>query len=110
MRLPPALQDSGTAIFLFAYIGYWLEVAFALTIRALRGELLTSKTLRIEEAVNQNKIAPPLPNPKEAEACGSSGGGSGRSSPNLATMKGMAESGQLQGMPGCEACEIITGI
>ena len=110
MRLPSALQDSGTAIFLFAYIGYWLEVTFALTIRALRGELLTSKTLRIEEAVNKNNIAPPVPNPKEAEACGSSGGGSGRSSPDLATMKGMAQSGQLQGMPGCQGCATTTGI
>ena len=81
-----------------------------MTIRGLRGELLTSKTLRIEEAVNKNNIAPPVPNPKEAEACGSSGGGSGRSSPDLAAMKGMTQSGQLQGVPWCEACGIITGI
>ena len=108
MRLPPALQDSGTAIFLFAYFGYWLEVTFALTIRALRGELLTSKTLRIEEAVNKNQIPLPVPDPKEAAACSSSG--SGRSSPDLATMKGMSQSGQFQGTPGYEACKIIASI
>lgn len=102
LRLPPALQDSGTAIFLFAYFGYWLEVAFALSIRGARGELLTSKTLRIEEAVNKNKISPPVPNPKGAEACSSSGGGSGRSSPDLAMMKAMTQPVQLQGMPGGE--------
>lgn len=37
------VQDSGTAIWLFAYFGYWLEVIFVLSVRAARGTLLQSK-------------------------------------------------------------------
>lgn len=35
-------QDSGTAIFLFAYFGYWLEVIIVLTARAAKGTLLSA--------------------------------------------------------------------
>ena len=37
------LQDSGTAIWLFAYFGYWLEVIIVLASRAIKGSLLSAK-------------------------------------------------------------------
>ena len=36
------MQDSGTAIWLFAYFGYWLEVIIVLAARAARGTLLSA--------------------------------------------------------------------
>ena len=36
-------QDSGTAIWVIAYFGYWLEVIIVLTSRAIRGSLLSAK-------------------------------------------------------------------
>ncbi len=38
-----SLQDSGTAIWLFAWFGYWLEVIFVLSVRAIKGSLLSAK-------------------------------------------------------------------
>ncbi|CAK0737138.1 hypothetical protein CVIRNUC_000861 [Coccomyxa viridis] len=35
--------DSGTAIWLFAWFGYWLEVIFVLSVRAIKGSLLSAK-------------------------------------------------------------------
>ena len=37
------LQDSGTAIWLFAYFGYWLEVIVVLASRAIKGSLMSAK-------------------------------------------------------------------
>ena len=37
------LQDSGTAIWLFAYFGYWLEVIIVLASRGIKGSLLSAK-------------------------------------------------------------------
>ncbi len=38
----PGAQDSGTAIWLFAYFGYWLEIIIVLSARAARGTLLSA--------------------------------------------------------------------
>ena len=35
-------QDTGTAIWLFAYFGYWLEILIVVAIRACKGSLLTA--------------------------------------------------------------------
>lgn len=40
------MQDSGTAIWLFAYFGYWLEVIVVLAARAARGTLLSAAKKR----------------------------------------------------------------
>lgn len=37
------MQDSGTAIWLFAYFGYWLEVIIVLASRAIKGSLMSAK-------------------------------------------------------------------
>ena len=37
------VQDSGTAIWLFAYFGYWLEVIIVLASRAIKGSLMSAK-------------------------------------------------------------------
>ncbi|KAK9803784.1 hypothetical protein WJX73_007360 [Symbiochloris irregularis] len=36
--------EYGTAIWLFAWFGYWIEVGFVLTVRGLRGELTDAKS------------------------------------------------------------------
>ena len=38
-----ALQDSGTAIWLFAYFGYWLEIIIVMTSKGIRGSLMSAK-------------------------------------------------------------------
>ena len=37
------MQDSGTAIWVFAYFGYWLEVIIVLASRAIKGSLMSAK-------------------------------------------------------------------
>ena len=48
------MQDTGTAIWLFAYFGYWLEILAVVAIRAWRGSLM--------EALRQH---PPQPCPQQ---------------------------------------------
>ena len=37
------MQDSGNAIWLFAYFGYWVEVIIVLASRSIRGSLMSAK-------------------------------------------------------------------
>ena len=37
------LQDSGNAIWLFAYFGYWVEVIIVLASKSIRGSLMSAK-------------------------------------------------------------------
>ena len=43
VRPATRVQDSGTAIWLFAYFGYWLEVIIVLASRAIKGSLMSAK-------------------------------------------------------------------
>jgi hypothetical protein len=59
------MQDSGTAIWLFAYFGYWVEVLIVLLIKVARGTLLHAK--------KKSKPLPelePAPSPKEVSSPG----------------------------------------
>lgn len=41
-----AVQDQGTAIWLFAYFGYWLQVWFVILVKAITGSLMTAGVKR----------------------------------------------------------------
>ena len=54
-----AAQDQGTAIWLFAYFGYWLEVLLVVAARAMKGSLLTA--MKLQRPASMQVAVPCIP-------------------------------------------------
>jgi hypothetical protein len=62
-------QDTGTAMWLFAYFGYWLEVLLVVAARAMKGSLLVAMRTHRPPPVQQARAPVLALSPSRWVAC-----------------------------------------